>query len=77
MTGRRGRRSKHLLDDLEEKRGYWKLNDEALGRKLWRSQEVEIKFQWNYSATPLIHLHGEGKEKRTERMLTLGQNNFV
>jgi len=48
VMGRRGRRSKHLLDDLEEKRGYWKLNEEALDRTLWRTQEVEIKFQWNY-----------------------------
>jgi len=29
---RRGRRSKHLLNDLEEKRGYWKLKAEALYR---------------------------------------------
>jgi len=77
VTGRRGRRSKHLLDDLEEKWGYWKLNEEALDRTLWRSQEVEIKFQWNYSATPPIRLHGEDKKKRTERMLTLEKSNFV
>jgi hypothetical protein len=25
MTGRRGRRRKQLLDDLKEKRSYWKL----------------------------------------------------
>jgi hypothetical protein len=30
MTGRRGRRRKQLLDDLKEKRGYWKLKEEAL-----------------------------------------------
>jgi hypothetical protein len=28
--GRRGRRRKHLLDDLKEKRRYWKLKEEAL-----------------------------------------------
>ena len=36
VTGRRGRRSKQLLDDLKEKRGYWKLKEEALDRTLWR-----------------------------------------
>jgi hypothetical protein len=36
-TGRRGRRRKKLLDDLKEKRGYWKLKQEALDRFLWRT----------------------------------------
>jgi hypothetical protein len=30
MMGRRGRRHKQLLDDLKEKRIYWKLKEEAL-----------------------------------------------
>jgi hypothetical protein len=30
VTGRRGRRSKQLLDDIKEKRRYWKLKEEAL-----------------------------------------------
>jgi hypothetical protein len=38
MTGRRGRRRKQLLDDLKEKRRYWKLKDEALDRTLWRTR---------------------------------------
>jgi hypothetical protein len=29
MTGRRRRRRKQLLDDLKEKRRYWKLKEEA------------------------------------------------
>jgi hypothetical protein len=37
MTGRRGRRRKQLLDDLKEKRRYWKLKEEALDLTLWRS----------------------------------------
>ena len=37
MTGRRGGRSKSVLDDLKEKRGYWKLK-EALDRTLWRNR---------------------------------------
>ena len=36
MTGRRGRRGKQLLYDLKGKRGYSKLEKEALGRTLWR-----------------------------------------
>jgi hypothetical protein len=38
MTGRRGRRRKQLLDDLMEKRRYWKLKQEALDRTLWRTR---------------------------------------
>jgi hypothetical protein len=38
MTGRRGRRRKQLLDDLKEKRKYWKLKEEALDRTVWRTR---------------------------------------
>ena len=38
VTGRRGRRSKQLLDKLQEKGGYWKLKEKALGRALWRTR---------------------------------------
>jgi hypothetical protein len=38
MTGRRGRRRKQLLDDLKEKKIYWKLKEEALDRTLWRTR---------------------------------------
>jgi hypothetical protein len=37
VMGRRGRRRKQLLDDLREKRRYWKLKEEALDRTLWRT----------------------------------------
>jgi hypothetical protein len=37
MTGRRGRRREQLLDDLKEKRRYWKLKEEALDRTVWRT----------------------------------------
>jgi hypothetical protein len=37
VMGRRGRRCKQLLDDLKERRGYWKLKEEALGGTLWRT----------------------------------------
>jgi hypothetical protein len=30
VTGRRGRKRKELLNDLKEKRGYWKLKEKAL-----------------------------------------------
>jgi len=35
VTGRRGRRSRELIDGLKEKRGYCVLKDEALDRTLW------------------------------------------
>jgi hypothetical protein len=38
LTGRRGRRRKQLLDDLKEKKRYWKLKEEALDRTLGRSR---------------------------------------
>ena len=37
MTGRRERRRKHLLNELKEKRGCWKLKEEALDRTVWRT----------------------------------------
>jgi hypothetical protein len=37
MTGRRGRRRKQLLDDLNGKKSYWKLKEEALDRTAWRT----------------------------------------
>jgi len=37
VTRRRVKTSKQLLDDLEGKRGYWKLKEEALDRNLWRT----------------------------------------
>jgi hypothetical protein len=38
VTGRRGIRCKQLLDDLKEKKGYWKLKEEALDHTLWRTR---------------------------------------
>jgi hypothetical protein len=38
MTGRWGRRRKQLLDDLKEKRVYWKLKEEAIDRSQWRTR---------------------------------------
>jgi hypothetical protein len=38
VTGRRRRRSKQLLDNLKENRGYWKLKEEALDRTVWRTR---------------------------------------
>jgi hypothetical protein len=38
MMGRQGRRRKQLLDDLKEKRRYWKLEEEALDCILWRTR---------------------------------------
>jgi hypothetical protein len=38
VTGRRGRRRRKLLDDLEERRGYSHLMEEALDRTIWRAR---------------------------------------
>jgi len=37
VTERRVRRRKQLLDDLKEKKGYWKLQEESLDRTVWRT----------------------------------------
>jgi hypothetical protein len=37
VTERRGRRSRKLLDDLKERRGYSHLKEEALDRTVWRA----------------------------------------
>ena len=37
VTERQGIRHKQLLDDLKEKRGYWKFKEEALGPTVWRT----------------------------------------
>jgi hypothetical protein len=52
VTGKRGRRHKQLLDKREEKRGYWKLKEEALDLILWgtgfgRSCGPVVKTQQN------------------------------
>jgi hypothetical protein len=38
VTGRRGRKRRKLLDDLEERRGYSHLKEEALDRTMWRTR---------------------------------------
>jgi hypothetical protein len=38
VKGRRGRRSKRLLDDIKERKGYCKLKEQALDRTLWRTR---------------------------------------
>jgi hypothetical protein len=38
VTGRRGRRRRKLLDDLNERRGYSHLKEEALYRTMWRAR---------------------------------------
>jgi len=37
VTGRRGKRRQHLLDDLKEKRGSCEMNEEAIYRILWKT----------------------------------------
>ena len=37
MTRRQERRSKQLLDELNEAIGYWKLKEEALDCSVWRN----------------------------------------
>jgi hypothetical protein len=38
VTGRKGRRSKQLLDNLKKMKGFWKLKEEALDRTVLRTR---------------------------------------
>jgi hypothetical protein len=38
VTGRQRRRRKRLLDDVKEKGGYCKFEEEALDRTVWRTR---------------------------------------
>jgi len=38
VRGRRGRRGQKLLDDLKEKKSYWRLKEEALDRTQRRTR---------------------------------------
>jgi len=38
VTGRQGKRCKQLLDDLKEKRGYWKFKEEEPDCTPWRTR---------------------------------------
>jgi hypothetical protein len=38
VTGRRGRRSRKLLDDIKEKRRYSHLKEESVDRCMWRAR---------------------------------------
>ena len=37
VTWRRGRRRKQPMNDIKEKRGFFKLKEEAMDRTLWRT----------------------------------------
>ena len=38
VTRRRGRRSKKLMDELKDRRGYCQLKEEAVDRTVWRNR---------------------------------------
>ena len=40
VMGRGGKRHKQLLDNFKEKRGYWKMEEKAVDRSVWRNAFV-------------------------------------
>jgi len=38
VTAKRGRRRRQLLGDFKERRGYWKLREEAINYTVWRTR---------------------------------------
>jgi hypothetical protein len=52
VIGRRGRRRRKLLDDLNERRGYSHLKEEAPGRTIWRDGFGPVVRQTNKRNDP-------------------------
>ena len=48
VTGRQGGRSRKLLDDLKERRGYSHLKEDALDRTMWRARFEEAVVKTDY-----------------------------
>jgi hypothetical protein len=64
---KRGRRGKQLMDNLKEKRCYWKLKEEALNRTLWRRNCL---LQTQYCMNGRRKDEGDGKRgKRVTQLL--------
>ena len=62
VMGRRGRKSKQLMDDLKERRRYSKLKGEALDRTVWRTcfgrdcgPVVRQTAEWWWRGTYAVH----------------------
>jgi len=74
VTGRRGRRRQQLLYDLKEKKGCWKLKEEALDHTLWRS-----RFGRSYG--PVVRQTTEWwrrrQRRRRRRWCSAGQSVFL
>jgi len=72
VTERRRKRLKQLLGGLKKKKGYWKLNEDALKRILWRNRfgedtgpvarQTANEWQWQSLSKELVfqcgHAHG-------------------
>ena len=63
VTGRRGRRSKQLLNDLNEKSGSCKFKNEVLDRSLWRTdfersygRVVRLQNEWTVHSQFILYL---------------------
>jgi len=70
VTGRRGRIRKQLVDDVTEKRGYWKLK-EALDCTVWRTRLVRGYGPVVRQATGLNAITGVRAQSRRESLYRL------
>jgi hypothetical protein len=86
VTGRQGRRCKKLLDDLNERRGYCHLKEQALDRTMWRARfgrdfgpvvRQTTKLMKILSYTPLSTMHSTISAHTACKKVTLIQrSNF-
>jgi len=56
VTGRRGRKSKKLLDGLVGERGYWILKEEAVENSLWERLWTCLKADYRMNDKHTIFL---------------------
>ena len=66
VTRRRERRRKKLLDDLKDRRGYCRLNEEALDRTMWRN-----RFRGGFEPVVRQNTEGMNEVKRLELALKI------
>jgi hypothetical protein len=71
VTWRRGRRRKQLMNDLKEKRGFFKLKEEAIDRTVWRTWSGSGNGPVLRQTTKWILVRGVGVDKKIllERIL--------
>jgi hypothetical protein len=82
VTGRRGRRHTQLLNEVKERKRYWKLKEEGLGRTWWRTRfgrgyvPVLRQTMWWYLCEECLEHRNESWEDARENPSVHMQHTF-